>query len=465
MNPVFRRVLIVVAVLAGLLCVWLAAGIYIGRLAARELEAQLQRSVQSPAYRLRNLQHVPGWWSSSGEFDLALTDTCAQEDHEPERFSARVSYRLSHLPMPGALMRVDWSISPGGDTRQSFESLFGAIAQLDGQGRVRYSGVLESDMRLPPMSWLQRGRALNISPSSGTVAIGADTIDFDWVTERISLRGEGQAIEIEGLRVQSDLSSRRRGLGQFNLSIAKFGSSSVTAEDVRLMSEMVANDDRLDMRIVPAVRSLVIGELRGDDLQLEMALTGMDAKSIEFLIDLAQRSCNFRNLTRQESQQLREHARRLLYRGLSAGIEKVGGRFNGGQLEGRLVLSLAPTAGEAFVLAQVVKLEGRLSLSGKEFAAADQQLLRDLGFVPQPEGMQLRFDYASGLASVNGEGFDTQLFYEPLRGLNQAINEWLSGERSAPMRPRPPSDPDVDTGDAADGGTQPEAHDVTDRDA
>lgn len=466
MTPTLRRRLIIIAALAVLPCVWLAAGVYVGRLASAELEAQVQRSAQSPAYRLRNLQHNAGLWWSSGEFELALVDACAQAERGPERLAARVSYRLAHLPGPNALLSMEWSLTPSGDARKTFETLFGGVAQLEGHGRVRYSGVLESDMRLPAMSWLERGVVLNISPSYGRVAVGADTMDFDWTTERISFRGEGQAIEIDGLHLQSDLSSRRRGLGQVSLSIARFGSSSVTAEDIRLMSAMVENGDRVDMRIIPAIRSLAIGEMRGADLQLEMALTGMDAKSIEFLIDLAQRSCNFRNLTQQESQQLRVHARQLLYRGLSAGIEKIGGRFNGGQLDGRFVLALSPTDGARFALEQVLKLDGRLSLSGKDFAADDQHLLVNLGFVPQPDGVQLRFDYASGVASVNGEGFDAQLFFDRLQGLNDVINDLLTGARASPKTPSPAPDQGPEHGDPAQGNPEHEGRDVSaERDA
>lgn len=399
------------------------------------MRAQIHASVLSHAYRTRNLEHQPQLLSSSGKFNLALFDACNDGSGEPGWLTAQVSYRPSHLPGLAALLRVEWSVAPTGDARIDLEKGFRGPARLEGKGRIRYSGALESDISLAAISVLDGGTVLNVCPSTGRIEIDEDTLNFDWNTARISYRGDGSATELDGLRVQLDLSSVRRGLGSFSTSMANFSNSLASAEGLQLAMQAIENGDKLDLRLSPAIRMLKAGDRQFDNLLLDMAVVGMDIKSVEFLINLAKRSCNFRNLTRQESQLMRDNLRRLLFRGLSAGIEKIGGRFNGAEMSGRLMVALNETSEKTFALEKALKIDGELGIGGKHFNADDREILVAMGFVPQAQGgMKASLEYGTGIVRLNGKAFDSDALFQLLKSTNEFINAFMNGS-SLPNRP------------------------------
>ena len=411
-----------------LLTGWLGASVYVGHRAEIALQKLVQDSIQSHSYRLRNLRHQSGLLSSSGQVELALVDTCDTSSHKPEHFSATISYQLSHLVAPTSLLRAEWSVTPTGDSKAGFDALFGGQVSLQGKGRMRLSGVLQSDMNLPAINLVRSGETLVVSPSTGTIAVGNDTLDFDWKTNKLTYRGNGMAMAIEGLGVQSDMTSVKRGLGSFALSIDKFGNSTASAEGMRLAMEVVEKNDRLDMSITPSVKALNAGDKQFSDMLLEIAINGMQAKSIEYLIDLSQKSCDFRNLTQDEEKRMRENVRELLFKGMSVGIHKIAGKVDGGMIDGNLMIEIGKTDGASFALEKVLTSRGELNLIGAGIKQDDKKMLVSRGIANEtPDGVNASFDYAAGILKVNGKVFDATMFDNLLQGVNAGITSFLTG--------------------------------------
>lgn len=431
-----RKVVIAAGTVLLLVTTWLGASIYVGNHAAAELQNVVKSSTLSRSYRLRNLQHEGGLFSSSGKFELALVDSCAGDDDKPEWFTASVNYRLSHFINPLSLLRAEWTVKPTGEAAPAFESLFNGQAQLEGKGRVRWSGALESDLNLPAINAINDGETTTVSPSTGSVTVGKDTLDIDWRTAKIAYRGNGDAMEVEGLSIKSYLVSVSRGIGKASLEAAKFGNSSLSAEGLMLAMDVAEKGDRLDMRITPSAKSVNVSGKKFEDLILEMAISGLHAKSVEQLIDLSDKSCYFRSLTMEESKQVRSSLRTLLFEGLSAGIPKLAGKVDGGALDGNLMISFGKTSGEAFELEKILAARGELSLIGKSLKADEMQFIVTAGIAETiPEGVKASFDYAAGILKVNGKVFDATVFANALNGANVAINAMLNdtGKHSIPV--------------------------------
>ncbi len=431
-----QKAKIAAGVAALLVTTWLGASVYVGKRAEAELQNAVKSSSSSRSYRLRNLQHQGGLFSSSGQVELALVDACARDGEPAETFTAQVSYQLSHFISPTSLLRGEWSLAPTGEAKEAFEKLFNGQARLEGKGRLRLSGALESDLNLPAMSAISDGETLNLSPSTGSIALGKDTMDFDWKTSKIAYRAQGWAMEIEGFGMKSDLSSVSRGLGSFSLEAAKFGNSSLSAEGLKLAMDVVEKGDRLDMRMTPSVKMMNVMGKQFNDLLLEMAVTGMHAKSVEQLIELSDKSCYFRSLTLEESKQMRENLRKLMFEGLSAGIPKLAGKMDGGALDGKLMISFGKTTGDVFELEKVLTAQGELSLTGQNLKADDAKLMVSMGVATAiPDGVKAGFDYAAGILKVNGKVFDATVFGNALKGVNGSINAMLNGktEQAVPV--------------------------------
>ena len=449
MKTTKHTALVGAAVAATLLVGWLGASMYVGHSVQDKLSALVQASSQSKTYRLSKLQHESGLFSSSGQVEITLIDGCDEKAKPSDQPSAQISYKLSNLIMPTSLLRGDWTLAPTDKAKPDFEKVFGGQPTLTGRGRVLLSGAFESDMNLPALNVVSSGETLTVSPSTGTIAVGKDTLDLDWKTTKITHRGSGSALEIEGFSVTSSLTSIKRGLGTLSLGMDKFGTSIASADGLRLSFKAVEGNGRYDMFITPSMKSLNAGGKQFSDLLLEMAVKGMDAQSIAFLIDLSDRSCNFRNLTLDESKQMQANLRQLLFKGMSAGIQKLTGKVDGGSLDGQLMVEFGETKGSTFELEKILRSQGELKLTGSGVKPDDKKTLVSMGIAQEvPDGVRASFDYASGVLKVNGKVFDATLMETVLKSANAGINQFLTGSGRRVVETKLPEAMDVEPPEA-----------------
>lgn len=419
------------AVLLG--AAWIGASAYAGKAAEAELRRLVAESMASKSFRLTNLDHHGGLLGSEGSVDLSLVDECEDPGAAPY-FTARVSYQFSNLITPTSRARFEWKVEPTGEAKAAFQQFFGGQATLEGKGKVGLGGNLRSDMNLPEMKWADSGVVVTVSSSTGFIDASKDTLAVDWTTPKISMRGNGEALEAAGLGMQMDLTSVKRGLGSFSLSLDKLATDKGSAEGMQITSEVVARGDRLDMTITPNVKSISGGGKNFKDLVIQIAINGLHANSIEHLLALSQSSCNFRNLTQDEEKAMRASVRTLLFEGFSAGIQKIGGTVDGDSLDGKLMVELVKTTGSEFKLEAALRSNGNLLLKGKHLDPDSKKTLVSLGFATEtPEGMMAEFSYADGLLKVNGKAMDATVMTTVAAGMNDGINAFLVGKPLASM--------------------------------
>jgi uncharacterized protein YdgA (DUF945 family) len=428
MNSNSRHLKIAAAIVATFALLWFGINVYAGKRAESGLHELVAASGQSTSYRLRNLNHQRGMLASHGYVDLALIDECGAMS-EPEWLTARVTYQLKHSVFPFALMHIEWSVEPLGKERETFERVFAGQAKLEGQGKVGLTGDVQSDMKLPEIQWASKGTRMTVSPSIGSVTVGKDTLKLDCRTGKIAARGDGSALALDGLGLEIDLTSVRRGLGKVAFTIDKLGTADFTADGMSLVTLMRENANRIDIDVTPGLKSLDAGGKQFKNLQLNFGLHGLHGPSTEDLLDLAQTSCNFQNLTQQENDKLQTGLRTLLFEGFSVGISKISGTVDGGELDGKWLVTLAKSQGDEFSLMPVLTSQGELTLTGKDIKPQQKKTLISLGFATAiPDGVRASYEFANGVLKVNGKVSNAVLLDAALQNMDQQIRGFLTGQ-------------------------------------
>jgi uncharacterized protein YdgA (DUF945 family) len=429
MNPTSRHLKIIVATVASCVIFWLGINVYLGKRAESRLHELITASEKSPSYRLSNLNHQRGLLASHGYADLVLIDECGTMSR-PEWMSARVTYQLKHSVFPLALMNIEWSIEPLGKERETFEKLFAGQAKLEGRGKVGLTGDVQSDMNLPEIHWSNSGMRLTVSPSVGSIVVGKDALKLDWHTGKIGMRGNGSALAMDGLGMQFDLTSTARGLGKVAFTIDKVGTSDFNAAGISIVTLMQEKADRIDIDITPGMTLLEASGKQFKNLVLDFGIHGLHGASTEYLLNLAQTSCNFQNLTQQENGKLHANLRKLLFEGFSVGISRVAGTVDGDDLDGKWLMTLAKTQGEEFSLMPVLSSQGELTLTGKNIKQQQKNTLISLGFAKEvPNGVQASYDFANGVLKLNGKVSNAALLDTMLHNMDQQIRGFLTGQQ------------------------------------
>lgn len=434
MNSLGRITAIGTAVIATLGAAWVGAGAYGAQLAERELRAMMAQASGREGVRLLNLEHERSLLSSRGTVELRLEDQCADSGDAP--LTARVSYSMHHLPLPGSLTRFEWTLTPSGAAGESFAKAFGNQTRLQGEGSVGLNGELRSSLALPELV-VAGAESVRVAPSSGRIAWGQNTFALDWKTERIVLRGQGQALELQQLALAMDLTNRRLGAGTASLSIDKVSTGLGGAEGFRLAGEVLEKGDRLDMKFTPSLRALNVGGQSARDLVFEIGMTGVHAQSIETIGQVLGDTCGIEHATADETTRLRTALRTLMARGFTLGIARIAGTVGGGSLEGQLHVELKPTAGgdnAPILLARVLRSQGQLTLKGEVVTAEQKQMAVAMGFATEvPGGLHASYEYAEGLLKANGRSFDAGNVQTALAHADQVLNAFLSSNEAVAL--------------------------------
>lgn len=394
---------------------WVGSGVYAGLQAERSLQA-LAQSRPTGAFRLSNLAHERGLLRSRGSATVSLQPGCGAPEGADEALQMRVEYELSHLPLPQAAVRAAWKAAPAGPGAPELQGLLGAGNGLSGDGAVGLDGAWRTTMQLPAISTQQAGQSLQIDPSSGSLSLNGQALQFRWNLARAVVRGGGEAVDLKDLAVDLDLKNRHLGTGTIALRVGTVGAGFGTLEGLELRADAAEHADRLDLSLTPSVRQISAMGRTARDVALELSVKGVDTRSVETLSRTFEDSCGFENLTAQEAMAVREAALTLLARGLSVGIPRLAAKADGGSLEGQFMVELsASPQGRDLALARQLKSSGKLSLTGALVTPEQRQMAVGMGFaVAEGEALKASFDYADGLLKVNGRTLDASAFQHAL---------------------------------------------------
>jgi hypothetical protein len=232
---------------------------------------------------------------------------------------------------------------------------------------------------------------------------------------------------VDGLGIDIDFSSVRRGLGKGELTIDTLSTSEFTAEGARLVSLARDKAGRLDLEILTSLRSAAGQGQKFDALSLDFGVRGLHAASADHLFTMAQTSCNFQRLTQKEQGELRNSVRKLLLDGFSFGVSRIAGKVNGGEMSGEWMTDVAKSRGAAFSLRDVLSSRGRFSINGQGINPEQKQTLVSLGYAEEtPEGVSASYDYAKGSFKLNGKASNAAMIDVMIERVDQQIRALLT---------------------------------------
>ena len=422
-----------VVVSLGMVGLALSAWLGGSMIAGQRAEAALQALKNAPrggsgGLRMTKLQHDRGLFGAKGQAELVFEPGCSAEPGADELVTVRVDYSMSHLLLPTSLTRFSWQARPLGTTADAFKAVFGSVSSLDGQGAVSLNGALRTDMALPALSVQRSGQALELTPSKGFLSMQGDALAFGWKAERLVTRGGGQAMEAKDLAIDVDLHNRHLGTGTARLGVEHMSLGVGTLEGVSLRSDAVEKGDRLDITVTPAIRRLKANGVDLSDLALEVALKGLDTRSVETLSKVFEASCGMQALTADEGRTARDAAVKLLARGLSLGIPTLTAKSADGSISGQFTLELAEAKDGKPSLAAQLKSNGRIEVTGTLVPAGQRDMAVNMGFaVAKGTGLTAAFDYANGLLKVNERTHDAGAVLASLRAADEQVQTLVAG--------------------------------------
>lgn len=411
---------------------WMGAGIYTGVKAEAALQSLANPNAdrgRSP-WRVDRVDHHRGLIQSDGQIGITYRPGCAAQPDEEEDISLELHYSVTHLPLHVGWASVQWRITPRGESAKPFEALFGTGAALSGQGAIRYSGAFSTDLNLPRVDWRRAGETLELAPSRGTLTVRDSALDLEWAMERAVARAHGQALEIKGLTLAVDLKDRYKGTGSGTLAVAQASTGLGSLDGLSIEMSSLEQGDRLDSTFTTAIHRIEGGGKTLSDLRMQWALRGLHTASAETLMRIAQDSCGLEALTAQERKTAGQALESLLVKGFSFGMPQLAGATTGGTLKGSFMVELAAAKGNTPALAEQLRANGQLELTGQALTPEQREMAVATGFAQlQGEGLLASFDYSRGLLKVNQRAMDASWFESQLRGANDNVRLALASLR------------------------------------
>jgi len=435
-----KMIVIPLGVGAVLLAGWLGASVWVGQRA----QAALQEFKDAPradnsSLRLTQVKHEKGLFSAKGQAELTLELGCAADASAGPVGSIQVDYTISHLLLPTSAARFEWRVTGLKDASGQAADAFKEAGAFAGAGTVSVNGAMRTDMSLREISTQRSGQTLQIPASKGFLAIDGPALAFGWKLDRVVSRGGGQAMEAKDIAVELDLKNRHLGTGFIRLAAEKVSFAKGSLEGISLRSEAVEKGDQIDFSITPAIRRFNAAGVDLSDLALEMALKGLDTRSVETLSQIYAASCGMQSLTAEEGQKARDAANKLLARGLSLGVSKVSGKNADGALAGQLMVVLEPSKTGKPSLAAQLKSDGKLEVSGNLVPAPQRELAVQMGMaVAKGTGLVSSFEYAGGLLKVNDRAQDASAFLAALTSADAQIQAAMAQWKQEQAKPAAP---------------------------
>ena len=414
------------ALAVALVGAWITASAMSSHKVTQMLQTAVTQGWPDSNFKIRNLQHQAGWFTSHGQLELAYVDKCNPLSGEDTTWM-QVSYNMSHLLLPSSLMRFDWTMQPTGEAKASFEKIFQGTVAFSGAGHMRLGQSFDTDLNLPALSVSSSGSHFEMAPTKGFVSISGDGLSMDIASPKTNFRGRGQALEIQQVQFSVDLDNRKFGTGISSISFGKISGSDLTLEGMKLTSKAQQHDGRYSMSLSYNMDKAAYQQYQMTDMAVSYALNGLHSDSVAKLIALSGVSCGFQNMTNEEEQQMRGAVKTLLMQGLSTGLTTVNAKVKDGKIEGKFMLDMSPNESDRLELNQHLKVQGHLQVEGSVLSADQRKAVLDVGFAKaSPQGLMASLQYADRALKLNDKDVNSPMVGMMLSELENKLNDWLN---------------------------------------
>ena len=405
--------------LAGLAVPW-----YSSRTLDTELKAFAEASRKGDVV-VHKLAHQAGLFKSTGTIEFQVRDSCeAAASQDPSSFS--VEYTVSHLPSLRGVMQFEWAVLPQGTTAAAIEKVIGPGKKLSGTGALGYGGLVKAEMDVPELNFSNNGVNFQTTASKGSLSADASAAQFIWNLSSFVARGKGDALDMKGLSLNMDLKDRNLGTGTISLGIDGISTQSVSIQGLLVRSETTESKDRISSKVSESVKVLKVMGQSLNDLALEASIGGLHAPSVRSLLEIGKASCGFRNMTADESQQVRKAVETLMTSGMSIGIPALKGSGEGGQVSASLMVELLPASDGKIALEKYLRSSGQLTVTGTLLNPSQIDMALTSGFAEKvPGGVKAAFNYQDGLLKISDKSLDAGMVKNALAQADKAIEGFL----------------------------------------
>jgi uncharacterized protein YdgA (DUF945 family) len=420
---------VVIAVLGG---IWVAAGMAGSRAAEAQLRPMVDRPLGNGQWRLVNLQHQPGLVSATGAVDVRLEH--ALNGTGDGQVVARIEYRIEHLPLPSGLAQFHWTLKPVGEAADNMTKVLGPDFKMQGDGRVLWSGAVETDMRLPEIALGEPDDNLKITPTRGTLVVKGNALTVHWRLDRFEQSGQDGSISVEGVTADADLVDFKEGTGASSVAFDKIAATAGTIEGIKILAEAVDHDDRRDIRLTSSVATIQAADYNAKDLALVIAAKGLDRQSLKTLVALGNSLQPQARPTAEQVAVARAAAAALLKKGFSLSVPRLAGAVVTGlagkpqnaSIDAHIVFDLAPTTGAGLSLNSQLKSQGELTLAVSGLLKEQRQMALSQGLVTvTPDGLKADYALVDGKLTLNGQPYDPASVTMLLAMAEQQVNHFL----------------------------------------
>lgn len=406
---------------------WLGASVYGSGVAEQAIREFAARPVSETGLIIGPLQHDRGWLSSSGHFGVAFVQ--GPGDQLAPGPLMEVRYTLSHLILPNSRLRVEWSVQPTGELASGLEPIFGDSLRLRGTGRQGHDDALHSTFSTSDIVADDGETRVVISPSEGSMVFAGNTLKLDWRLGGAAIESPEDDLKLSGATMAIDLTDARIGTGTTVIEVERITSSAIDLQGIRHATQLVERADRLDGVIQHGLREGDIAGINVRDLNLDIALTGLDKASLETLHRVFSDTAGLQNISAEDDIIFRKALATLINRGLSLGITRLTGTVGQGAIDGHLQVVAAPTEplDGPVSLARTLRANGELTVKDGTLPPEQAAIAVGMGLMqPVPGALKAHFDYADGVLRSNGQTEGGTDVLDTLAEADAMLNAFLS---------------------------------------
>lgn len=383
---------------------WIGGGMYAQKMFQAEVKTFADGMSSNVGVAVKGLKQDSGFLNSSGKFIVNVSDASGDSDFS---LDLAATYKASHWLLPNSVTRFDWDLQLAGDASKEITRLFGDSARIDGGAKIGFDGKFTSSIAIPKLAAREDGVVFEFGPTVGTISGSKNKLYFEVVTNRVIVRATDDALDMKQVKYQAELTNIAAGLGSMQLSIDELSTKDAVASGVSFKANSAQRADRIDMSVLPSVRSFSYNGVTVKDASLEIMLKDLNAKSVETLSNVFN-NANATNLTAAEKTLAQDALRDLIYQGFSVGITKIAASAKEGSVDGSISLELLKSATNKpsdFNLLKQLVSSGQITVKAVDDQLKGMALMFGVA-QDTPDGLKAGYELSGGKLNLNGKTVD-----------------------------------------------------------
>jgi len=423
-----KKILGLIAFIGLLIAAWLGSSFYSARTTGNYVTTLPELYKQNDYIHIKTIEHQQSAFSSTGKFEIRFPNFIPVSDGTSTALGLIIQYKISNLLLLDSAGRIEWKMTGDETIEKTLKQLFGQGPTMHGKGHISYSGQRQSTVELSELLFKDAQTSLKLSPLTGLATWDNQSLKLKLKSDHLDARSKNIATDWHGMSIDIDLSDRNLGLGTYAFNIDKGATDSSAFESMKMTKTVSLSDNRFNIAVAQKIKQYSYEKFKLSDVDLELALRGMDKDSLMTISTIFRDTKDFNTLTSDERLQLSKALRELFNKGFSLGIPRLETKIDGGSLNGSLNLEVLKSEGvpaPVFSSSQRLRAEGQVNLIGKGGLDNTQRTTAlMLGMaVKTPEGLKTSFQFLNGVIKANNKTFDIK---ENLSYLDNLINAALT---------------------------------------